>query len=352
MQSHKAQKPQKPIIICGPTASGKSALAIQLAQKIGAVIINADSQQVYKEIPILSAQPSIEEQSLVPHYLFGEIPGNQVFNTAIWLEKVKLAIKNHQSSIIVGGTGLYLNALFNGLSPIPNIPAEIREKARKMEKSQLVEELGAKADGNTNRMRRNLEVKLATGKYIDEFYGVDNNHEFKPEDFIILNLNVSRETIYANIDRRFLAMLENGAIEEVQNLLTLNYSPSLPIMKAVGVPEIKAYLESEAGAEPAMSPRSGASSERQEPRTGRNNKFEAGAEPAMSVAEQQPIGGAAAPHGGNNKFVSRETMASTAQQKSRNYAKRQMTWFRNQLPVHRILVKDFTEAWQVVNGKR
>lgn len=288
-------KSQKPIIICGATASGKSALAIQLAQELSknndTVIINADSQQVYKEIPILSAQPSEEEKKLVPHFLFGEIYGNEEFNVAIWLKKVLELLKKYPNTIIVGGTGMYIDALLHGISEIPDIPDNIREKVRSMDQAKLREILGEHGDGNTNRMRRNLEVKLTTGKYISEFHEIDNNHTYQPQDFIILNLNVSRETIYSNINKRFVKMMENGAVEEVQELLKKDYPANLSVMKAVGVREIADYLADN---------------------------------------------------------VSRETAIEKAQQKSRNYAKRQLTWLRNQLPDHKIDVENFEQALKVI----
>ena len=179
---------QKPIVISGPTASGKTALALEIAQKFGAVIINADSQQVYREIPILSAQPTAKEKQLVPHFMFGEIAGNEEFNVAIWLEKVSKLIQANHRSVIVGGTGMYLNTLFNGLSTIPKIPEEIRKEARALTKEQLLKRLGENGDGNTNRMRRNLEVKLATGKYINEFHAADKTHLYTPENFVMFHV--------------------------------------------------------------------------------------------------------------------------------------------------------------------
>lgn len=275
------------IIICGPTASGKSALALELAQKIGAVIVNSDSQQVYKELPILSAQPSEEEKKLCPHFLFGEISGNQDFNVSKWLDLTTSLIKQYDKVIIVGGTGMYINALLYGLSPIPEIPQQIRDEVRQMEKSHIIKLLADEADGNNHRMRRALEVKLATGNNMAYWHQRKTNHEFSENDFTIFNMNVSRETIYNNINKRFLYMIENGAVKEVENLYSLNYSPALPVMKAVGVREIKLWLDGK---------------------------------------------------------INKEQAIEKAQQISRNYAKRQLTWFRNQLPESQIQVSDYTEA--------
>jgi len=160
-------------------------------------------------------------------------------------------------------------------------------------------------------MRRNLEVKLATGKYIGEFH---TGNSAQAKDFNILNMNVSRETLYGNINHRFLQMIDSGAVEEVQNLLKLKYNPALPVMKAVGVSEIAAYLESQSrqpGASAGVSER--------------------------ELTRSETI---------NN--VSRETMIQKAQQRSRNYAKRQMTWFRHQLPKHKIDVASFEEAINLI----
>ena len=182
---------------------------------------------------------------------------------------------------------MYLSALLNGLSPIPEIPLEIRSRVREMSVEKIAAELGRKADGNPNRMRRNLEVKLATGKYIEEFH---NRVSTPPNSFVILNMNVSRETIYNNIDRRFELMVKSGAIEEVRALLKYNYPVNFPVMKAVGVSEIKSYLDKE---------------------------------------------------------ISFDEAVQKAQQRSRNYAKRQMTWFRNQIS-EKIDVASFDEAINLI----
>jgi len=271
------------IIICGPTASGKSALAVQLAQNLGAVIVNSDSQQVYREIPILSAQPTEEEKQVAPHYLFGVVSGAEGCNVAKWLEMVKTLPETRKPVIYTGGTGMYLNALVRGLSAIPEIPPEIRERVRGMEVDEVAAALGDRADGNTQRMRRALEVWLATGKHIEEFH-----EEAKPagDDFTIFNLIVSRETIYENINSRFLKMIEAGAVEEVRKLVAMKLDPALPVMKACGVPELAAYLRGEVKLEEAI---------------------------------------------------------TRAQQVSRNYAKRQMTWFRHQLGKEAISIASFDE---------
>jgi tRNA dimethylallyltransferase len=268
----------KHIIICGPTGSGKSALALRIAQKISGVIINADSQQIYKELPILSAQPPEEDKKLIPHHLYGVMSGAELCTVAKWLD-LAMAKINRQKSILVGGTGLYFHALMNGLSPIPEPSAEIRRKVRDMEIEEVARLMGEEYDGNYQRMRRALEVKLSTDTSIKEWQKMKPEHPYKPSDFLILNVSVPRETIYQNINSRLLVQVEQGALDEVRELLKMDLDPELPIMKALGVPEFKNYFEGKMSLEDAI---------------------------------------------------------TKAQQKIRNYAKRQMTWFRNQLPEHKI----------------
>ena len=270
------------IVICGPTASGKSAIAFSLAQKIGAVIINADSQQIYREIPILSAQPTQGEMQSVPHELYGVMNGDEVCTVAKWLELVTDKITNaKQPVLVVGGTGMYLNALFNGLSKVPEAPNEVRGRVRCMDLVEVAEKLGDKADGNNQRMRRALEVYLATGRHLSDWHKEPNDHIFSPEDFTISDISVSRGNLYDKINRRFDIMVENGAIGEVKNLVAQNYDKAAPIMKACGVPELSSYLQ-----------------------------------------------------GG----MSLEVALDKAKQMSRNYAKRQITWFKNQMPAHKVSI--------------
>lgn len=226
---------------------------------------------------------------MAPHKLFGFISGAESFDVATWLDLVKKEVI--PNAIIVGGTGLYFNALFHGLSPIPNIPSAIRDQVRAMDNDEVAKLLGDKADGNPQRMKRALEVKLATGKEISEWHKITTLHPYSPDDFVVLNLNVSRETIYQNINNRFLKMIESGAVEEVEQILKMDLDANLPVMKAVGVPEISSWLKGE---------------------------------------------------------VSREIAIETAQQKSRNYAKRQMTWFRNSMPENKIDIANYDDAIKVI----
>ena len=269
------------IVICGPTASGKSALALQLARRLDAAIVNFDSQQVYEEIPIISAQPTKYQQQNIPHYLYSVISGKTASNVADWLRMaidVVETIPMDKPIIFVGGTGLYLNALLNGLSPIPEIPTEVRRHVRNLSFADVALQL-AHPDANDQRMRRRLEVKLATGKDIEEFYKQPVKHYFNPLDFAIYNITVPRETTYASINHRFDWIIDNGGLEEIQMLDNKSYSLDLPIMKACGVKEIISYL---------------------------------------------------------NNCITLEQAKENAKQATRNYAKRQMTWFRHKLPSHKI----------------
>ena len=281
------------IVICGPTASGKSKLAFELAKEIDGVIINFDSQQVYRELPIISSQPSLDQQEAVKHYLYSVVSGREGFSVATWLEMANEVIDRipfGQPMIFVGGTGLYLNALLHGLSPIPNIDDNVRDAVRNMSMEEVILQLDESsnlAGKNSFRMRRRLEVKMATGKDIEEFYTANNNHRFKPIEFDIYNLNVPRETTYTSINQRFDSMLDNGGLNEIKLLNANNFNPTLPIMKACGVPQVMDYL---------------------------------------------------------NGLQTLETAVLKAKQSTRNYAKRQMTWFRHQLPDHKINLGEISVA--------
>lgn len=267
--------------MCGPTASGKSAIALRIAQQIGAVIINADSQQVYRDLQVISARPTRQEMQEVQHYLYGVLDSDEICNAGMYLDLVRIvleAIPEDQPVIFVGGTGMYINALFKGISPIPEIPSNVRNKVRKMEmeevKTWLKEPLDAGMDGNLQRMKRALEVQMATGKSLKDWHSEPYDHEFKREDFLVFCLDMPRDTLYEKIDGRFAWMIENGGIAEVEDLMKLGLDENFPVMKAIGVPEITRFINDE-----------------------------------ISLAEA----------------------IEKAQTNVRNYAKRQMTWFRNQL---------------------
>ena len=243
------------LLIAGPTASGKSALAIRQAQARGGIIINADSMQVYKELRLITARPSIEEEALVPHRLFGHISGADDFSTAVWLAQAENEIKscwdNGQLPIICGGTGLYFTALEQGLAKLPNIDPAIREKWRNFEGNlhAELEKRHAQSAARLNvadsqRLIRSLEVFESTGKPLIEWQKQAQNESIlQGANIERVFMNVPREELYARAEARFDQMLEQGAVAEVRSLPDID--PAQPLMKAIGVPELLAHLKGE-----------------------------------------------------------------------------------------------------------
>ena len=249
-------------LIAGPTASGKSGLAVRLALGLrdkgrGAVVINADSMQVYRDLRVLSARPSEEEMQGVPHRLFGAWDGAQACSAADWANAAKHEIENAHLAgevpILCGGTGLYLRTLIDGIAPIPEIDPAIRAEIRTMPVAEAYRALqqedaerAARLDANdSQRISRALEVRRSTGKSLAQWQtekdgGIGGDIELHPA--ILLP---PREWLYERCDRRFAQMLESGAVEEVEALLARNLDPSLPVMRAIGVPEIAALVQGE-----------------------------------------------------------------------------------------------------------
>jgi tRNA dimethylallyltransferase len=273
-------------IIFGATASGKSAAALALAQQKNGVIINADASQLYADLRILTARPSVAEEALAPHRLYGILPATQASSVALWLEQVKPAIEQawqqQQLPILCGGTGMYLKALTEGLAEIPPIPATIRTQVQSLSAPALHAQLAAcdpaMADRlmvtDTQRLRRAVEVFLASGKPLSYWQAQPKQPLFPQATIQLEVLNPPRAELYARCNARFVQMIEQGAIAEVEALLQRNLPAHLPIMKAVGVPELAAFLRKE---------------------------------------------------------ISLDTAITLAQQHTRNYAKRQITWLRHQL---------------------
>ncbi|MHB8283679.1 MAG: tRNA (adenosine(37)-N6)-dimethylallyltransferase MiaA [Caulobacteraceae bacterium] len=277
-------------LIAGPTASGKSGLALRLAEALGGEIVNADSMQIYRDLQILTARPTPDETARAPHQLYGVADAAEVWSVGRWLTAARAALadiaERGRPAVVVGGTGLYLAALTQGLAEIPAIPDAIREDARTSYdaagEEAFRQRLRARdpvaeariSPGDRQRLVRALEVVEATGRGIDDWRptGVPTLPEGSYRRVV---LEPARPALYARCDARMSAMVETGALDEVRALSARDLDPLLPCMKAVGVREFSQYL---AG--------------------------------ALSLSEAMDL-------------AARET---------RRYAKRQSTWFRNQTP--------------------
>lgn len=279
----------KILIISGPTASGKSSFALEIANLKESTIINADSIQLYKELPILSAQPSQEEIYSFDHKLYSVTNYHEQNSVISWLEMAKkeidLSFSNQKLPIIVGGTGLYLSKMLDGINEIPQSNPEIRslcltiwQESGNLGLIKKLEELGDKNNIIHNldkqRLMRRLEILIQTNKTMDFWQNTPNKQIFTKEEFIHVNLDPNRDRLYRNCNDRFDNMLGSGAIDEVRELLKItDNQTNFPCSKTIGFLEIRDYLM-------------------------------------------------------NNIEIS--TAIEIAKQKTRNYAKRQLTWFRNQ----------------------
>jgi tRNA dimethylallyltransferase len=248
----------KAVLIAGPTASGKSAAALELASRLGGTIINADSMQVYRELAVLTARPAQAEQREVPHRLYGTVSVAEAYSVGRWLTDAGNAIDEAEQQgslpILVGGTGLYFKALTEGLAPIPDIPAEIRdhwrERAEALGRDKLYRELvecdpamaARLRNGDTQRLVRALEVIDATGVSLAEWQGSNAAPKLDPSSVLRLVIAPEREPLYAAIDARFDRMIAEGALDEVERLISLRLDPGLPAMRAHGVRELASYL--------------------------------------------------------------------------------------------------------------
>lgn len=245
------------VIITGITASGKSELCDNLIKKHKNIsIINCDSKQVYKKIPIITAQPPRQEKF---YKLYGYVSVRENYSVGLWLEdlekEVNHALENAQIPIITGGSGLYISSLIKGLSSIPQISWEVRKNVSELRKNLSKEEFhklvlskdpGIQGEifiNDSHRLSRALEVITETGKSI--FVWQENRQPPLFNNFKVYTILPKREDIYRKINSRFIRMVENGAIDEVKNLLSMNLSPNLPAVKAHGVPEIIKYLKGE-----------------------------------------------------------------------------------------------------------
>jgi tRNA dimethylallyltransferase len=246
------------VLIAGPTAAGKSAAALLLAERIRGAIINADSMQVYAELPILSGQPSAEDWARIPHRLFGHVDAAEAYSAGRFQQEAAAALAAAKSAgripIFAGGTGLYFNVLTHGLSPIPAVDPVIRKLVR-----QRFEELGREEfyaellrkdpasavlrPGDTQRILRAADVLESSGRPISDWQAVAGQPVLRgmvAECFVIAP---DRELLNQRINRRFEAMIEHGAVDEVRRLLDLN--PALPAARMLGFPELASHLRGE-----------------------------------------------------------------------------------------------------------
>jgi tRNA dimethylallyltransferase len=290
------------IVIAGPTASGKSGMALTIAEEFGGVVINADSMQVYDVLRVVTARPGADDEARAPHRLYGVLHPSLACSAALWKDlaaaEMRAAWEAGKLPVVVGGTGLYLRTLMEGISPIPDIPDEIRNAARQrlasIGNAAFHAELAARDPvmavrldpSNSQRLVRALEVLDATGKSLAEWQAVPPEGAV-PARWLTYALLPPRDALYANCDRRFRLMMEQGALDEVAALLDLHLDPALPAMKALGVPELAAHLRGTIGREDAI---------------------------------------------------------QRASQATRNYAKRQMTWFRHQLGNPQVVSAQFSKS--------
>jgi len=279
------------ILIAGPTASGKSALALELAKKRGAAIVNADSMQVYRDLRIITARPTPDEEKRVPHRLYGHVDAAESYSVGRWFGEAAAALtettSRGQPAIMVGGTGLYFSTLTRGIAAVPPIPAEIRREVRGRLDAEGVTALHAELQlrdpaaaarlkpGDRARITRALEVVLATGRSLTQWHEDNMPARVDLASAVKIFLMPNRDELGLRIDARFDAMMAAGALEEVRALAARNLDPNLPAMKAHGVPWLIRHLRGEI---------------------------------AMAEAVAQ------------------------AKRDTRRYTKRQATWFRNQLP--------------------
>jgi tRNA dimethylallyltransferase len=287
----KTPRGRRAVLIAGPTASGKSALALDLAERYGGVIINADSMQVYRDLRIITARPSRDDEARAPHRLYGHVDAAENYSVGRWCQDVRATLDGLATSakllIFVGGTGLYFKALTQGLSAVPPVPQEIRAAVRaRCDASgvaalfdELVRrdpEVAARLKpGDRMRIARALEVLETTGRSLADWHRDGLPAILDPDGAAKIFLDVDRTELGRRIDARFDAMLANGALEEVQALAARRLDPMLPAMKAHGVPWLRRHLAGE-----------------------------------ISLAE--------AAEGGKSD--------------TRRYTKRQLTWFRHQMP--------------------
>lgn len=261
-------KPNTVIVIAGPTASGKSGLALDIAARYNGVVINADSMQIYKGTPIISAAPTTEDRLKAEHLLYEIFEPTERGSVAEWLELATAAVRTvwekGKLPVVVGGTGFYIESLVKGTSPIPETKQEIKDKVARLfaEKGLMgayaclaeIDKAGAAMvkPKDTTRVRRALEIFFDTGKSISEWFKLPLKRPLPEADFRIIPLLPELKDLDEKCSKRFDLMMEKGAAEEVRSLLAFGLDETLPAMKAIGVPELAEYLRGEASLEEAV----------------------------------------------------------------------------------------------------
>ena len=258
---------RRAVLIAGPTASGKSALALERAQAFGGVIINADAMQVYDTLRVVTARPGPADEALAEHRLYGTVPASERFSTGQWVRSVQALLDTldpEREVIFVGGTGLYFEALTNGFADVPEIsPAltlEVQQEIQALEEPDRMALLQAEDPETARRLKvadpqrvtRALAVKRATGRALSSFQGDQQPGLLAGWNLERMVLSPDRDVLRERIARRFAAMFETGAVEEVKALRALDLDPSLPAMKAIGVREISDWLDGVHGREEAI----------------------------------------------------------------------------------------------------
>jgi len=245
--------PARPVLIAGPTASGKSGLAMAIARAQGGMIVNADALQVYENWRSLSARPSVVDEIAVPHRLYGHVGPRQEYSTGHWLREVRTLLDGPDRLIITGGTGLYFTALTEGLAEIPTTPPAIRAEADRLRMQQSIDALLDGIDAATRaridtqnpmRVQRAWEVQQATGQGLAAWQDATPPPLLPREACTPILVEAGKDWLNARIARRFERMLEAGALDEVRANLAI-WDPALPSMKAIGAPDLVAYLRGE-----------------------------------------------------------------------------------------------------------
>ena len=245
--------PRRPVLIAGPTASGKSALALEIARAQGGVVVNADALQVFSNWRVLTARPTPEDEAAVPHALYGHVPGGADYSVGHWLRDLEPLLNGPERAIIVGGTGLYFTALTEGLAEIPATPPEIRAEAdarlRGEGRAALLAELDAASRAridplNPMRVQRAWEVLRSTGRGIASWQDATPPPRLPRAQTHAILFDVDKDWLNSRIERRFAAMLAEGALEEARANLAA-WDPAAPSAKAIGAPELIAHLRGE-----------------------------------------------------------------------------------------------------------